>query len=120
MDYQYIIVPLAATIIAQIIKIIINGIREKFAWKDLNAYGGMPSSHAALVVSLCALIGYFEGWNSAVFAVALVFAIIVIRDAGGFRQVLGKHAQELNQIIHQMPGSSSYQFHHLNERLLIY
>lgn len=117
MDYKYIFLPLIAAIIAQIIKLIINGVKNKFSWAELNSYGGMPSSHAALVITLTTLIGYYEGWTSAVFAVAFVFAVIVIRDAGGFRRALGRHATELNQIIHALPGSTNYPFTHLNERM---
>ncbi len=96
---------------------IINGIKDQFSWGDLNSYGGMPSSHAALVTSLFAMIGYFEGWDSASAAIALILAIIVLRDAGGFRLVLGRHAKELNQLIHGLAATNSYKYPHLDERL---
>ncbi|NQT49280.1 divergent PAP2 family protein [Candidatus Kuenenbacteria bacterium] len=117
MSYQLILIPLIAAIIAQIIKLIINGIKGQFTWKDLNSYGGMPSSHAALVTALFAMAGYFEGWDSAAAALALILGIIVIRDAGGFRQVLGRHAQELNQLIHNLKSTESYKYPHLKERM---
>ena len=95
MDYKYIFLPLIAAIIAQIIKLIINGIKNKFSWAELNSYGGMPSSHAALVITLTTLVGYYEGWTSAVFAVAFVFAVIVIRTwrASRSRSRAGKSTQ---------------------------
>ena len=117
MSYQLILAPIAAAVLAQIIKMIINGIKGQFSWGDLNSYGGMPSSHAALVTSLFAMIGYFEGWDSASAAIALILAIIVLRDAGGFRLVLGKHAKELNQLIHGLAAANSYKYPHLDERL---
>ncbi len=117
MDYKYIFLPLIAAIVAQIIKLIINGVKNKFSWAELNSYGGMPSSHAALVVTLTALIGYYEGWETAAFAIAFAFAVVVIRDAGGFRRALGRHAQELNQLINTVPGANNYPFAHLNERM---
>ncbi|MBT5503473.1 divergent PAP2 family protein [Candidatus Falkowbacteria bacterium] len=117
MNYQLIIVPLMAAIIAQLIKLIINGIQDKFSWKDLNSYGGMPSSHAALVTALFAITGHFEGWDSAAAALALILAVIVIRDAGGFRMVLGRHAQELNLLVHGLKSAEGAKFNHLKERL---
>ena len=117
MNYQLIIIPIAAALITQLIKMIINGIKGKFSWKDMNRYGGMPSSHTATVVSLAASVGYFEGWNSAAFAVALMFALVVIRDAGGFRRILSNHAVELNQLVHSMNPTEKSQYPHLVERL---
>jgi len=115
--YQLIYLPLIAAIVAQIIKLIIDGKNAKFTWIDLNSYGGMPSSHSALVTALAGAIGYYEGWDSAAFAIALAFAIIVIRDAGGFRIMLGRHAKELNQIIHNLPSQEGAAYPHLTERI---
>jgi uncharacterized protein len=117
MTYELILVPLAAAIIAQIIKLGINASKDKFTWKDLNSYGGMPSSHAALVISLAAMAGYSEGWNSAAFAISLVLALIVIRDAGGLRMALGRHAIELNQLIHSLKSTESAKYPILRERM---
>ena len=115
--YQLIYLPLIAAIVAQIIKLIIDGSKAKFTWIDLNSYGGMPSSHSALVTALAASIGFYTGWDSPGFAVALAFAIIVIRDAGGFRIMLGKHAKELNQIIHNVAPQEGANYPHLTERI---
>lgn len=117
MDYQLIYVPLIAAIIAQIIKLIIDAKRGKFSWSDLNSYGGMPSSHAALVVSLAAMIGYSIGWSSAPFAIALVLALLTIRDAGGFRRVLGVHAEELNQLTQNLTHIQPTDYPYLKERI---
>ncbi len=115
MNYIYLIAPLASALLAQIIKLIINGVKGKFSWNDLNNYGGMPSSHAALVISLAAVAGYYEGWDSIAFATAFILALIVIRDAGGFRRVLGFHAEEINDIIHTLKPTDSAKHEHLNE-----
>jgi len=117
MNLWFIFIPLIAALIAQIVKLVLYGIKGQFSWQYLNNYGGMPSSHSALVVSLCALIGYFEGWGSAAFAIALVLAVLTIRDAGGFRRTLGRHAQELNQIIHNLRPDEAGKYPHLKERL---
>jgi len=117
LNFEFIIIPIFAGVLSQIIKLIIDAINHKFSWKDLNSYGGMPSSHAALVISLVALIGYREGWESASLAIALVIAIITLRDAGGFRKLLGNHAKELNQIVHTISPQYNYEYAHLQERI---
>lgn len=96
--YHLILIPIFAAVLAQIIKVIIAAVEKKFTWRDFNSYGGMPSSHSALVTSLVAVVGYFEGWDSGALAISLVLALVVIRDAGGFRRVLGQHAEELNRL----------------------
>lgn len=117
MNYSFIIIPILAAVIAQIIKLTIDSFNHKFSWQDLNTYGGMPSSHAAAVTALAAICGYLEGWDSAVFAIALIFALLTIRDAGGFRMILGQHASELNQIIHSLKPGESFKYDHLKERI---
>lgn len=64
--------------------------------------GGMPSSHAAGVVALVAALSYVVGTRSATFAVAVVFAAIVMYDAGGIRRHAGEHAVLLNRIAMEM------------------
>jgi acid phosphatase family membrane protein YuiD len=41
------------------------------------ASGGMPSSHSATVIALAVAVGIQEGFRSATFATALVFACVV-------------------------------------------
>ena len=61
--------------------------------------GGMPSSHAAMVCSLATVVGYQNGVDSAVFAVAVILAAVVMYDARGVRQESGKQARVINQIV---------------------
>ena len=61
--------------------------------------GGMPSTHSALSMSVAVSIGYMEGWDSALFALALTIAIIVMADAAGVRRATGEQAKVLNKII---------------------
>lgn len=42
------------------------------------------------------------GWGSPNFALATIFAVIVMYDAAGVRQAAGKQARLLNQIIDEM------------------
>lgn len=84
---------------AQLIKIIIALIMEKrFRPDRIFGDGGMPSGHSATVICLGILIGWTEGFGSPAFALASVFAIIVMNDAAGVRQEAGKHAAMLKVI----------------------
>ncbi len=44
-------------------------------------------------------MGLQRGWDSIEFAIAVVFAGIVMYDAAGVRQAAGKQARILNQIV---------------------
>lgn len=115
--YHLIIMPIMAAIISQAIKLSIDAYKKQFSWSDLNSYGGMPSSHAAMVSSLAGAIGYLIGWQTPEFAIALVFAIITIRDAAGFRFQLGIHAKIINRYVSELPVEKNYAYPHLRERL---
>jgi hypothetical protein len=94
------IVSIAACLIAQLLKLIVELIRHgKVSLRYLVTTGGMPSAHSALVSSLATGVGLKEGWDSAAFAIACLFAVIVMYDAAGVRQAAGKQARILNQII---------------------
>jgi len=71
--------------------------------RQLIASGGMPSSHSATVTALSVAVGIQEGFRSATFATALVFACVVMHDAFGVRLHAGKQAEVLNQIVYELP-----------------
>jgi hypothetical protein len=96
---QYLLLPILAMVIAQATKFFIKSNKEKLNFKSLMSYSGMPSSHAAFVTALVTIIGLKLGIFSPIFAVALVFAVIVIRDAVGLRQYLGEHGKILNTLV---------------------
>ena len=85
---------------AQIIKSIIAFAgKEKLSLTQiLFSNGGMPSSHSAAVMALMTAALWQEGVDSAIFAVATLFAIIVMNDAVGVRYETGEQAKLLNRI----------------------
>lgn len=94
-----IVIPILVAIITQIIKLTTDNIPNNLNWQQLfNNYGGMPSSHAALVASLALMVGLEQGFGSAIFAVSFVLLAIVLRDAVGFRREIGKNAKLTNTI----------------------
>jgi uncharacterized protein len=103
LDNRILLVAIAACLIAQAIKLIIDLIQHgKFSVKVLTTTGGMPSAHSALVTSLAAGVGETLGWKSPEFAIATIFAIIVMYDAAGVRQAAGKQARILNQMMDEL------------------
>lgn len=89
--------------VAQFLKIIVTCVKDrkfslKIFFKMLMASGGMPSSHSASACALAASIAVVEGIDSALFAIACVFAFIVMYDAQGVRHETGVQARILNKI----------------------
>ncbi|MBE9057559.1 divergent PAP2 family protein [Sphaerospermopsis sp. LEGE 08334] len=100
---RVLLVALVACFVAQGLKLIVEVIKhQKVDLRVLVTTGGMPSAHSALVTALAAGVGQTIGWSSPDFAVAAVFAIIVMYDAAGVRQAAGKQARILNQMIDEL------------------
>ncbi len=90
-------------VIAQAIKTLLTLHKErKFNLGHLVASGGMPSSHSALVTGLATAVGRVSGLNSAVFALAAVFAGVVMYDAAGVRLAVSRQARILNMMLDDM------------------
>jgi uncharacterized protein len=103
LDNRILLVAVAACLIAQVLKLIIDLIQNgKVSVKVLTTTGGMPSAHSALVTALATGVGGSLGWKSAEFAIAMIFAIIVMYDAAGVRQAAGKQARILNQMVDEL------------------
>jgi uncharacterized protein len=108
-------VAIAACLLAQAAKVLVELIQHRqLNFKVLTESGGMPSSHSALVTALAVGVGINKGWGSAEFAMATVFAVIVMYDAAGVRQAAGKQAQILNQLLDELFQGD----HHLAEKRL--
>lgn len=91
---------LIAWAVSQLIKTIIHLIiNKRFDWERLAGDGGMPSSHSATVSAVAVSTGLIAGWDSPVFAVAVILALIVMHDARGVRQETGKQARVINDIL---------------------
>lgn len=92
-----------AIVLAQILKVPINFlVTKKIDFSLLTSTGGMPSSHSAAVTSVATAIGFETGFDSPIFAVAVMLAIIVMYDASHVRYQAGQHAAALNEIRHDL------------------
>ena len=111
---QYFMAAFVAWLIAQVAKVVITLIRDR----ELNLYrlvgsGGMPSSHSSFVMGLTTSLGIDLGWDSPMFAMSLVLSLVVMYDASGVRQAVGKQAIILNTIL-----ADIYKHRHIGQEKL--
>jgi acid phosphatase family membrane protein YuiD len=100
LNNHVLMVALIACLAAQVLKLPIELVKNrKFNLRNLVTTGGMPSAHSSFVGALAAGVGQTMGRESSEFAIATIFAIIVMYDAAGVRQAAGKQARILNQLI---------------------
>lgn len=106
MDSFYIL--LAFTLgwfIAQSTKIIIALIvkKGKIKFKELVELvmksGGMPSSHTACFTAASLTIGFRNGFDSAIFALAVAMTVIIVYDATNVRYAVGQQGKVINKIL---------------------
>ena len=97
--YEILILPIVAGATAQFLKFFIKNNQQKFNFKNIVSYSGMPSGHSAMMISLATIVGLEEGLDSTIFAVTFVITAIIIRDALGLRRYLGQHGKILNVLV---------------------
>lgn len=116
---EILIAPLTAAVIAQLSKVLIRTNKQKLSWSVLWVYSGMPSGHAAMTVALTTIIGLEKGFDYPGFAIALVFTLLVLRDATGLRRQLGAHGLMLNELVTDLKDDDvlDRRYPHLLERI---
>lgn len=99
-ENHVLLVAFGAWLVAQTLKVVISLLSERRMdlWR-LVSMGGMPSSHSALVSALATGIGVTDGVKSNTFALAVVFASVVMYDAAGIRQAVSAQARILNRLL---------------------
>ena len=97
----YLIAIAVAWIVAQGAKYAVKAVREKSLRhvRQLYLSGSMPSAHSASVVALLVAVGWIDGVNTAVFAVAALFAAIVMYDAVMVRRSSGEQGVALRELL---------------------
>lgn len=87
MKNYYFIIPLFVAFVTQGIKWLSRGLMKKnWSLDALTKYGGMPSSHSALIGSMLWLLFRMGSIHETSFMVAVVLGFVVLRDAGGLRR----------------------------------
>ncbi|MBI4493187.1 MAG: divergent PAP2 family protein [Chloroflexi bacterium] len=97
------VVSAVAWLLAQCSMLVISLLRgQRLRLAYLASAGGMPSSHAALVTALATRVGIDQGVSSPLFALAFVFAAIVMYDAAGVRRAVSVQARILNRMLEEV------------------
>ena len=106
--YKYIIVPFVTWFGIQLFKVLYKRVHEG-VWdiERILGAGGMPSSHSAIAVSLATMIGKNVGCDTPIFALSVIFSLIVMYDAAGVRRAVGKQARILNDILNNQKLSNA-------------
>jgi acid phosphatase family membrane protein YuiD len=103
-----------AWVVAQLSKPFIHFVQtRRLDLRFLAATGGMPSSHSAVVVALATRVGIDTGVSSIPFALATIFAVVVMYDAAGVRRAVSVQARILNRMLTEMIEAQ-----HFNEKQL--
>lgn len=95
---NYLIVLLITWLINGSLKFAVNLFFHKSKAISLVGYGGFPSTHTAVVVSMLSYVGFSHGFDNPVIAALLVLLWVTINDAASLRIRIGKHAEHLNEI----------------------
>lgn len=103
MKWLYLFTPFCAWVVAGGLKFLVNSIKSKRLAFHQIGYGGMPSSHSAIVCSVASIVAFREGIESSSFVVAIALAFIVMMDAMDLRRKIGQHAERLNQLAPDLP-----------------
>ena len=115
---KFLLAPLVAWAIAQAAKVLISSVRQRrLNLRVLAETGGMPSSHAAIVMGLTTAVGKYAGVSSAAFAIALIFSFVVMYDAAGLRRAAGRQAVILNRLVEDLVHMRGIQEQRLRELL---
>jgi uncharacterized protein len=115
---KFILAPVVAWAIAQAAKVILTSMRQRrLNLRVLAETGGMPSSHAAIVMGMSTAVGKYAGVSSAAFAIALIFSFVVMYDAAGLRRAAGRQAEVLNRLVEDLVHMRGMQEQRLRELL---
>ena len=97
---KFILLPFTAWAVSGTIKFLINFLRQGNITdaKKLIGYGGLPSTHTAIISSVVFLNGFSEGFYTPTFSLGLGVMLLFIMDAHNLRRKIGDHAKVLNTL----------------------
>ncbi len=100
---KILIIPLFSWVLAQLLKVIIVLIQKRqLDLRYLVVSGGMPSAHSAVVTGLATSVALIQGFGSVAFGISAILALVVMYDAAGLRQSVGKQSIVLNRILREL------------------
>lgn len=97
----YLIAVIAGWVTAQGLKYLIVAIKNRNFdhLRQLYLSGNMPSAHSATTVALATMVGLTDGVESVVFAIAALFAAVVMYDAIMVRRSVGEQGLAIQTLI---------------------
>jgi acid phosphatase family membrane protein YuiD len=103
----FLIAAAIAWIAAQLLKYVFAVIRTRSArqYRQFYLSGSMPSAHSATVVAMATVIGIYEGVDSAIFALSVLFAAVVMYDALMVRRSSGEQGVAILRLLKDMKSS---------------
>ena len=115
---RVLIAAVSAWVVGQFLKFPLEYLLNKrWNWGILFSSGGLPSSHSALVTAVALSIGFQDGFDTSIFALAVAIGMIVIYDAAGVRRQAGIHAERINEIMKNFIESRRFPEEDLKEML---
>ena len=109
---------LAACGVAQLSKLVIElVVHRRWNPRVLVETGGMPSSHSALLTGTTAALGWVQGFEGPLFALAAVLCFVVLYDASGVRRAAGLTAARVNEMGDNSMASAASSLKPLKENL---
>lgn len=102
---KFILPPLIAFLVAQIIKLTLIFIKQGGLSLERAFFSvGMPSSHAALFAALTLTIGRYSGFDSGIFALAAVFSLVYLSDIMLIYKLVSTKLNSLKGLIDHSPS----------------
>lgn len=97
----YLLVAALGWVFAQGLKYVFAVIKTKKIgnFRQFYASGSMPSSHSACVVGLATVVGLLDGFDTALFGIAFLFACVVMYDAVMVRRSSGEQGIAIQELI---------------------
>ena len=100
---KVLIIPICSWAAAQLLKVLFVLIQKRqLDLRYLVISGGMPSAHSALVSALATSVALVQGIDSVAFGITAILALVVMYDAAGIRQSVGKQSVVLNRIMREL------------------
>jgi uncharacterized protein len=97
-DYIYLLTPVLGWLAAQGLKFLFSLRKDGITVSDVWQSGGMPSSHAAFMVSLSTVVLLSEGITSILFAITAAVTAIILYDAIGVRRTVGEQVDAIREL----------------------
>ncbi len=97
----YLLTIVTSWIVAQGVKYIVVVVRSRNLgnFRHLYLSGNMPSAHSATVMSTATVVGLINGFDSALFGIAIMVAGVVMYDAVMVRRSVGEQGSAIQALI---------------------